>query len=104
MSDLPEPIVSITRYEVSLLPCGDINRKYFTLFVELNRNGWTVHDGHGGYGANGEWEPGRLNAYPFADYDDALALARRLAPSVTVNGHTARDAYLRAQAERSVDA
>ena len=91
----PEVIVSVTRYAVSVLPPGDINRKYFTLFVELGRDGWTVHDGHGSYGADGEWEPGRLNAHAFADYDDALALARRLAPDVTVNGHTALEAYQR---------
>ena len=94
----PEPIVSITRYEVSVLPRDDINRKYFTLFVELTRSGaWIVHDGHGGYDIDGDWAPGLAVAHEFADCDDALDLAKRLAPNVTVNGHTATDAYRRTQ-------
>jgi hypothetical protein len=91
----PEVLVSITRYAVSVLPANDINRKYFTLFVEPGRGGWIVTDGHGSYDADGGWEPGRLGAHPFADYDDALALARKLAPGLTVNGHTAVEAYRR---------
>ena len=95
----PEVLVSITRYAVSVLPANDINREYVALHVELSREGWIVHDGHGGYDADGGWEPGRLGAHPFADYDDALALARELAPGLTVNGHTATEAYQRTQAE-----
>ncbi|MFJ3289936.1 hypothetical protein ACIPMW_32210 [Streptomyces sp. NPDC086669] len=94
----PELIVSITRYEVSVLPHDDINRRYFTLFVELSRGGWIVHDGHGGYDIDGDWAPGLAVAHKFADYEDALDLAKRLAPNVTVNGHTATDAYRRTQA------
>lgn len=95
----PEVLVTITRYAVSVLPADDINRKYFTLFVELTHRGWIVTDGHGGYDSDGGWEPGRLGAHPFADHDDALALARRLAPGVTVNGHTALEVYRRSLAE-----
>ena len=93
--DEPEVLVSITRYAVSVLPPSDINRRYFTLHVELTHRGWIVTDGHGGYDADGGWEPGTLGAHPFADYDDALSLARRLAPGLTVNGHTAVEAYQR---------
>jgi hypothetical protein len=93
----PEPIVTVTRYEVSVLPRNDINRKFFTLFVELARDGWIVHDGHGGYDIDGDWAPGLAVAHAFADYDDALALAKTLAPNVTVNGHTATEAYQRTQ-------
>lgn len=91
----PEVLVSITRYAVSVLPPGDINRKYFTLFVELGRDGWTVHDGHFAYQGDGTWQPGQGTAHRFADYDEALALAREIAPEMTVNGHTAVDAYRR---------
>ena len=103
----PPVLVEVGRYEVSLLPRGDINRKYFTLFVE-NRGGgrWAVHDGHGCYAADGTWAAG---IKPFErpdwetthrfDLDDALALARKLAPTVSVNGHTALDAYRRTQSD-----
>lgn len=91
----PPVLVSITRYTVSVLPADDINRKCFALYVELTSGGWIVHDGHGGYDVDGDWAPGLAVAHEFSDYDDALALARKLAPNVTVNGHTATDAYRR---------
>ncbi|MFE4915851.1 hypothetical protein ACFRCX_30570 [Streptomyces sp. NPDC056652] len=93
---LPDVDVIVTRYEVSLLPLNDVNRKYFTLYVERTRRGmWIVNDGHGGYDIDGDWAPGLAVAHEFNDYDDAIALARRLAPNVTINGHTAADAYRR---------
>ncbi|MER5559665.1 hypothetical protein ABT071_13770 [Streptomyces sp. NPDC002506] len=95
MPDLPEVDVIVTRYEVSLLPLGDINRKFFVLYVERLRRAWVVHDGHGGYGLLGDWTSGIDSGANFADYDDALDLARRLAPGVTVNGRTAADAWRR---------
>lgn len=95
----PEVLVEITRYEVSVLPADDINRKHFALYVDRTRNGsWIVNDGHGGYDIDGDWAPGLAVAHEFNDYDDALALARKLAPNVTVNGHTATEAYHRTQA------
>ncbi|MFD7922483.1 hypothetical protein ACFV3R_25065 [Streptomyces sp. NPDC059740] len=97
----PSPLTDITRYEVSVLPADDINRRYFTLYVEKTRRGkWVVTDGHGGYDRDGNWTPGLTSGIEYADVEDALALARRLAPNVTVNGHTATDAYHRTQAER----
>ncbi|MEV7654607.1 hypothetical protein AB0O39_10595 [Streptomyces anulatus] len=94
---LPDVEATVTRIEVSLLPEGDINRKYYRLFAERTvRSTWTVHDGHGGYDIDGDWAPGLAVAHEFADSDDAVALAKRLAPNVMVNGLTAADAYRRA--------
>jgi hypothetical protein len=97
MTDKPTPevIVAVTRYTVSVLPADDINHRYFALTVETTRRGWIVTDGHGGYAADGSWTPGPATAHAFADHDDALALAKELAPKVSVNGHTAIDAYHR---------
>jgi hypothetical protein len=92
----PEVIVSVTRYTVSVIPADDINHRYFALIVEPTRRGtWAVTDGHGGYDRDGRWTPGRDSGSEYADVDDALALARRLAPGLTVNGHTAVEAYQR---------
>lgn len=93
----PEVIVSITRYTVSVLPPDDINHKYFALNVELKPNGWIVTDGHEFYAPDGTSEYSQSTAHHFADYDDALALAREIAPGLTLNGHTATDAYRRTQ-------
>jgi hypothetical protein len=91
----PEVIVAVTRYTVSVLPADDTNHRYFALDVELTPRGWIVTDGHSGYDADGTAHHGETRWHPFADYDDALAVARRLAPGLTVNGHTAVDAYRR---------
>lgn len=53
MSD--EMYVQATRYEVSVLPRTDVNRRVYTLLVELERQGdWYLHDGHGGYTQGGD--------------------------------------------------
>ncbi|MFE0647452.1 hypothetical protein ACFVZH_02525 [Streptomyces sp. NPDC059534] len=99
----PPVLVEVTRYEVSVLPRDDINRKYFTLFVDNRGDGrWSVNDGHGCYAADGTWAAGMKpfhldgweNSHRFS-LDEALTLAKRLAPSVSVNGHTAAEAYRR---------
>lgn len=90
--DEPEVIVSITRYTVSVLTADDINHRYFALSVELTPRGWIVTDGHSGYDADGTAHHGETRWHPFADYDDALAVARRLAPGLTINGRTATEA------------
>lgn len=95
MNAQPEVLVTITRYTVSVLPADDINHRSFALYVELKPNGWVVHDGASGYDADGAEHFGQTWRHPIADYDDALALARRLAPTLTVNGDTATDAYRR---------
>lgn len=97
----PEVIVDVTRYTVSVLPADDINHRTFALYVELKRDGWIVTDGHEYYGPAGSRELSQSTAHHFADYDDALALARELAPALTVNGRTATEIWQRTQeAER----
>jgi hypothetical protein len=100
MNATPEVTVNITRYTVSALPADNINHKHYALHVELTRGGWIVHDQHGGYDIDGDWAPGLAVAHKFADYEDALALAKKLAPNVTVNGYTVTDA-LRMAAKRA---
>lgn len=95
MSQAPAAIVSITRYTVSVLPTDDINHKAFALQVELKPRGWVITDGHAYYGPDGSEEYSQSTAHHFGDVDDALGLARRLAPGLTVNGHTATDVYNR---------
>jgi len=89
----PEVIVTITRYTISVLPADDINHKYFALHVELKPRGWVVHNGHEFYTAEAGWEPSQTLARHFADYDDALAVAREAAPDLTLNGRTAAEVY-----------
>ncbi|WKD36543.1 hypothetical protein [Streptomyces xanthophaeus] len=96
-----QPIVVPVRYEVGLLPEGDVNRRAFLLYVEYRGEGlWSVHDGHGQYDDAGAWRAGlrpctcdeQFGTHRFA-LDDALALAAVLAPNVTVNGRTAAETY-----------
>ncbi|MFI9344973.1 hypothetical protein ACIG0D_27460 [Streptomyces sp. NPDC052773] len=102
----PEPTVQATRYEVSLLPEGDINRLSFTINVEY-RGGdrWAVVRHRQCMNAQGEWswesvpserEDEWLAEHRF-DLDTALRLAKQAAPHVVVNGHTAAEAYRRSQ-------
>src|SRR5690606_407223 len=57
MSDVPEPTVRVTRYEVSCLPQDNINAHHFTITVEWRGDDrWAVL--HHGFclGADGEWD------------------------------------------------
>lgn len=86
-----------TRYEVTAWPGPEdsINRHNYVLYVEhrgLDR--WAVtdgvhcyrKDGHKSYESNPSGRTDRFkNAYRF-DLDTALALARKLAPKMTVMG------------------
>jgi len=100
----PEPTVRATGYEVSLLPEGDINRLSYTISVEY-RGGdrWAVVRHRQCMNAAGEWswesvpserEDEWLAEHRF-DLDTALRLAKKAAPHVVVNGHTAVDVYRR---------
>lgn len=101
MSEIPEPEVRVTRYEVSCLPEGDINADPYTLTVEYRGRGlWAVMDGPFAYNADcvKDYEPRSssreddwLATHRF-DLDTALALAKRTAPLMTCNGHTVADA------------
>jgi hypothetical protein len=95
MPATPDVIVSITRYTLSVLPADDVNHKHYALHVELKPRGWIVTDGHQYYGPDGGIEFSQSTAHHFADYDDALTLAKETAPLLNVNGRTATDAYQR---------
>lgn len=97
-----EPTVTPVVYTVSCVP-PDIDGSYlFTLRVErrdINPDRWCVTDGAFCYATDGtkKVEPLRDNRtaafrrqYRFA-LDDALDLAKRLAPTLTVNGLTVTD-------------
>lgn len=104
MSDVPEPTVRVTRYEVSCLPQDNINAHHFTITVEWRGDDrWAVL--HHGFclGADGEWddeprpssrEDDWLETHRF-DLDTALILAKREAPKLTINGLTAADVLAR---------
>lgn len=101
---MPLVLVEPTRYEVSVLPADDINRLHFTVNVEARGHGRWAVAWHGRcLDANGnwDWEPSPsnrdddwLDAHRH-DLETALDLARDVAPRLTVNGHTALDAYRR---------
>jgi len=94
MTDLPEVTVTATRYTVSLLPADDINHRTYALYVQHRSDGWGITDGAGWVeGPIGHWHLDYYEALTFAELDDALALARRLAPYYRVNGRTAAEAY-----------
>lgn len=106
MTDLPEVTAQATRYVVSLLPEDDINWKFFLLCVDWRRDGypgegrWIVHDGHRGCDSQG-LPSTEKNSAPRFDLDTALAIAKKAAPHVVVNGHTALDAYRRTHPEET---
>jgi hypothetical protein len=110
MTDLPDVSVQVTRYEVSLLPEGDVNRHVFTIDVEYRgADRWAVTRHGSCLGSDGTWDFGVkqydrgddwLAAHRF-DLDTALRLARDAAPHVVVNGHTATDAYRRTHPEET---
>jgi hypothetical protein len=94
----PEPIVTVTKYEVSCLPIDHRERPHFTIFVEWRGvDRWAVCDGFRScLGADGVWgyepspsnrEDDWLDAHRF-DLDTALALAKEQAPLMTVNRWT----------------
>lgn len=91
----PDVVVAVTRYTVSVLPADDVNHKVFALQVELRPRGWVVHNGHEYFGPDGSTEYSESTAHMFADYDDALDLARRTAPGLIVMGSTATEVYHR---------
>jgi hypothetical protein len=105
----PCPYVQMTRYEVSLLPPGDINRRYFTLYVEARGDdSWAVTNGFREcLDATGEWSheslpSGRADEWLAThrfDLSAALRLAKKHAPLMTINGITAVEALRRSTVE-----
>ena len=94
---VPDPEVRPTAYTVSCLPADHPDAYLFTLKVEW-RGGdrWCVMKGAYCYSKTGwmRYEPipsSRTDAFKRTyrhSLDDALALARRLAPKITVGPHT----------------
>ncbi|MEU0836076.1 hypothetical protein [Streptomyces sp. NPDC005969] len=107
---MSEPVATCqaTEYEVSILPEGDINQQVFVITVQYRGVGQWAVTRHGScLGVNGTWADG-VKPYDRGDdwladhrfdLDTALALARKAAPHVVVNGHTAADAYRRTHPE-----
>lgn len=96
MTDLPEVTVTATRYAVSLLPADDVNYRAYALYVDRRRDGWGITDGAAWVvSLDGHWSLNFDAAITRPDLDDALAIARRLAPMYRVNGITAAEAYRR---------
>jgi hypothetical protein len=116
MSEIPDPEVRVTRYEVSCLPEGDTDADAHTLTVEYRGGGlWAVKTRGACLNADGvkswghHWEDGRepvtdeelraheasrqawLDAHRF-DEETALQIARKAAPAMTCMGHTVADA------------
>jgi hypothetical protein len=105
--NVPEPTVRITEYSVSCLPQDDVNADLFTLTVVERAPGrWAVTRGSFCYDADGKREfesnpTGRTEEFRARfrfTLDDALALAKRVAPTMTVNGRTVADVLARTDA------
>lgn len=101
-----EPTVEVTRYQVSCLPAHHPDAVHFTLTVErrdINPDRWAVLRSGFCYDAKGreKYEPlpsSRTDAFKRRyrhSLDEALALAKRIAPTLTVMGHTVEDAIAR---------
>ena len=95
MTAIPEPVVTVARYEVSCLPEAHIDRAIFTVDVERRGHGkWAVARFKRCYDIDGEpdWEPlpsareDEWLARYRHDLDTALEIARKVAPLVRVNG------------------
>lgn len=102
-----EPTVRPTRFEVSLLPEGDVNYLLYALAVEARgADRWAVVRHRQCLRVDGEWswesipserEDEWLAAHRH-DRETALRLAVDAAPGVTVNGVTAAEALRRREA------
>ncbi|MGW5387147.1 hypothetical protein [Nocardia sp. NPDC003963] len=100
---VPEPAVTVTRYEVSCMPLDSINALGLTVTVEHRGNDrWAVKrlsscydiDGNPSYESiPSEREEEWLERYRH-DLDTALELAKRIAPTLKVNGHSIADVLL----------
>lgn len=91
MPEIPEPTVTVASYRVSCLPEGHPDRRHFALAVTYrirgDKAGFVVTDGVDYYAADGSPQE---NPVLFAE-NEALALAKGLAPRMVVNGKTVAD-------------
>ncbi|MEU9998073.1 hypothetical protein [Streptomyces sp. NPDC050848] len=88
---MPEPTVTVTRHEVSVLPETHPDRRYWSAIVARTDGGWMVHASDGTYDQNGNRGTFE-NPAVHPDLEAALAVARQVAPHVTLNGHPVTDA------------
>lgn len=107
MTDVPEPTVRVTRYEVSCLPEGHPMWIHMMLRVEYRGpDQWAVVEPFEPtpcLGSDGEWSweprpserPDEWKARHRFDLDTALELAKREAAKLTVNGLIAADVLAR---------
>ncbi|MBF6213735.1 hypothetical protein IU487_22215 [Nocardia puris] len=100
MPEIPPARITIDRYTVSCLPEDHPELAHFTVDVEYRGRGrWAVARYKRCYDADGreDWEPipsERTDEWLDRhrhDLDAALDIARRVAPTLTVNGHTVAD-------------
>jgi hypothetical protein len=105
--EIPAPQVAVTCYEVSCVPEGHPDRSLWSLTVEVRSPGrWAVLSRGFCYDADGEREYESIPSERADEFrarfrhslDDALALAKRIAPTMRVNRFTVADAL--AMAER----
>lgn len=100
---IPEPAVQPTGYVVSCLPAGHDDRWTFTVQVQhMGRGLFAVKHGIRHYGTDGTWtyepdfdedddaEAAWAKEHRF-DHDEALRLARELAPTLTYRGRSVAD-------------
>lgn len=104
MSNTPGATVRPTAYAVSCLPPDHPDAYLFTLRVEWRgEHGWCVtdgayclrRDGHKSYESNPSSRTARFKkAYRFP-LEEALEIAKKYAPKITVNGHTVESVLAR---------
>lgn len=100
----PEVYAAPTRFVVSCLPLENPRHRYFALRVEWRGgNLWCVTDGSSCVALDGKWSweaipserADEWRARHRFDLDTALALAKRVAPTLTCNGTTVAEALAR---------
>lgn len=98
------PFVQITKFDVSCFPVDDEEHGHFSVTVEYRgRDLWAVMRHGECLNANGEWdyetrpserEDDWIAAHRFT-MQEAIRLARQVAPTLTVNGWTVDDVKLK---------
>jgi len=88
----PEPVVTVSQYTVSCLPSDHPEQHHFAVVVRSRGDGrWTVSDGFDYFAPTGEYS---ADPWPMSE-NDALELAKRIAPTMVVQGHTVAEALAR---------
>lgn len=107
MTTIPEPIARVTEYTVSCLPQDHPGHNHFSLTVaERGPGSWAVLRYGFCYDTTGNREYESTSTDRTDEFlarfrfplDDALALAKRIAPTLNVNGYTVADFLARADA------